>query len=634
MIRCRTLGPVSVSVDGSPAPPELLWRKHLALLIYLLLSPRRGRSREHLVGLLWSDKPESAARHSLNEALRVLRRSAGDDAVDTTGSQVRLGGGGFWTDLQEFEDRSAAGDWAAAAELVAGEFMEGFVVPGAIPYEEWLAAERRAWRGRSVEALTRWSAELLERGDAPAAGAAGLRACRLDPLSHSAHLSAMRSLALGGDRAAALGVYEEFTSRLRAELGAEPDGETRTLADRIRRERSWQLPPTVPAGAVEPRRPPLLGREHEMSQLLQLWARCRDERRAGMIVLEGDLGTGKTRLTEELVARTRLQGASTGSVRAVEADAAQPWNGVLALGRGGLLEAPGLAGASAGALAALAAELPEWADRFPAARAASPLPLGRALSDILRAATAEAPVVLVAEDAQWLDRESFLALIALTRDLKDGPLLILITAAPDPARPELDEIRSRLGRDIPGTALRLSPLSMEALLGLARWSLPSYSPVELERVVRRVATDSAGLPLLAVELFSAVAGGLDLGTGSGAWPEPFRTLDHTMPGDLPEAVVGAIRLSFRRLTPGAQSVLAAASVLGQRVEAGQLARATGLERAAVDQALDELEWRRWLTAGPQGYTFVASIVQQVIARDMLVPGQRQRIRERAGSAPG
>jgi len=66
------------------------------------------------------------------------------------------------------------------------------------------------------------------------------------------------------------------------------------------------------------------------------------------------------------------------------------------------------------------------------------------------------------------------------------------------------------------------------------------------------------------------------------------------------------------------------------VDAGQLARATDLERAAVDQALDELEWRRWLTAGPRGYSFVASIVQQVIARDMLVPGQRQRIRERAG----
>ena len=53
MIQCRTLGSIEVSVDGSPAPPELLWRKHLALLVYLARSPRQTRSREHLIGMLW-----------------------------------------------------------------------------------------------------------------------------------------------------------------------------------------------------------------------------------------------------------------------------------------------------------------------------------------------------------------------------------------------------------------------------------------------------------------------------------------------------------------------------------------------------------------------------------------------------
>ena len=51
MIVCRTLGPIEVTVDGAPAPPEMLWRKHLALLVYLARSPRQTRSREHLIGL-------------------------------------------------------------------------------------------------------------------------------------------------------------------------------------------------------------------------------------------------------------------------------------------------------------------------------------------------------------------------------------------------------------------------------------------------------------------------------------------------------------------------------------------------------------------------------------------------------
>ena len=62
MIRIRLLGPVEVSIDGRPAPRELTWRKTLALLIYLVLAPRRTRTREHLIGLLWADVPEQNAR--------------------------------------------------------------------------------------------------------------------------------------------------------------------------------------------------------------------------------------------------------------------------------------------------------------------------------------------------------------------------------------------------------------------------------------------------------------------------------------------------------------------------------------------------------------------------------------------
>src|SRR6476661_4210414 len=125
MISCQTLGPVGLSMDGGPAPPELMWRKHLALLIYLARSPR-GRTREHLVALLWPDKPEAAARHSLNEAIRVLRRYLGDNSVDTTGGQVRLTAGSLRLDVDQLEELARTGEWANAARLVAGEFLEGF----------------------------------------------------------------------------------------------------------------------------------------------------------------------------------------------------------------------------------------------------------------------------------------------------------------------------------------------------------------------------------------------------------------------------------------------------------------------------------------------------------------------------
>ena len=83
LVTARLLGPPQVLIDGASPPPELLWRKHLALCIALWTAPESRRSRDQLIGLLWSDKTEGAARHSLNEALRVIRRAVGDDAVDS-----------------------------------------------------------------------------------------------------------------------------------------------------------------------------------------------------------------------------------------------------------------------------------------------------------------------------------------------------------------------------------------------------------------------------------------------------------------------------------------------------------------------------------------------------------------------
>jgi predicted ATPase len=196
--------------------------------------------------------------------------------------------------------------------------------------------------------------------------------------------------------------------------------------------------------------------------------------------------------------------------------------------------------------------------------------------------------------------------------------------------PEIDQLRARIGRDLTGAAVSLGPLGIAELRELARRILPRFDEGEVDRVARRVAIDSAGIPLLAVELLRAVALGMDLAGISGAWPEPLKTLDQTLPGDLPTAVVSAIRVGFGRLSRGARTVLAAASVLEDRVPVDVLARATDVSQAELIEALDELEWHRWLVSEPRGYEFTARIVRQVVARDMLTPGQRRRVLERLG----
>src|SRR5207248_2719992 len=232
--------------------------------------------------------------------------------------------------------------------------------------------------------------------------------------------------------------------------------ETRALVDRIRQGRAWHLPETASAPTgPESRRAPLVGRSRELERLVATWATCRGGR-SGVVIVEGDGGTGKTRLAEELAGRARLDGAVIAAVRAVEADRSDPWSGVLGIARAGLLDAPGIAAASPAILAGLRGSAP----------LAAP---ARAFSEALRVVADEQPVMLVVDDAHWLDRESLLALGAAARDLTRSRVLLLITAAPHERREELDQVRAHLGRELAGATVTLGPLDGDALHALARW---------------------------------------------------------------------------------------------------------------------------------------------------------------------
>lgn len=629
MIHARTLGPVALAVEGAAPPPELLWRKNLGLLLYLARSPRGARSREHLVGLFWADKPEAAARHSLNEAIRTLRSVLGDERVDTSGGQVRLDPAVVHLDVAELEQLAGAGDWAGAAALAGGQFCEGFAIAGGSAFEDWLAAERAHWTQRQVDVLLRWAEEQECRGSTSGAMRAAERALRLEPTSEPALRMRLRSLALAGDRNGALACFDRFRRDLTEQLGIEPGPETLALVERLKHGQApWRRGPARPSPAAETRRIPLTGRERDLERVLGAAQASRLGPRATVVVVEGHPGVGRTRLIEEVAERAALDGSSVIAARAVAADRGDPASGILALARGGLLEAPGIAGAPSSALESLASHSTEWAERFRIAPAAETVPLGRALVEVVRAAAAERPVVLIVDDAQFLDADSYGALEILLRDLARAPVALLLSTTAENPPAELDAIRARFGRDVAGEVVRLQPLASADVERLVAHVIPDIGAGQRDRIARRVLTDSAGLPLLAVELLHAIASGLEPEELAGGWPAPLRTLDHTLPGDLPDTLVAAIRVGFRLLGGDAQRTLATAAVLGDRVTPRELAAITGLPDDRTIAALDELEWSRWLVADPRGYAFTARIVRDVVGRDMLTPGQRQRIAER------
>jgi DNA-binding SARP family transcriptional activator len=594
MISLRLLGPVEISIDGHAPPPELLWRKHLGLFVYLLRSPGRCRPREHLAAVLWGDHPDAAARHSLNEALRALRRAFGPDAVRSDGEQVALALRPTSVDLDELERALESEALEEAARLVRGPFAR-------------VGAARVA----------------ADRGEIGAASDLARRAIDLEPSSDVAIGALMRAMALAGDREGALAQFERHRVDLE-QLDRRLSPELVALAGRIRSERGPRPIARERSQRLATRRFPLVGRDVELSGLLAAWREAARGSHSLPLLIVGDQGSGKTRLIEELAARVRLEGGAVAKVRAVEADSSLPDAGLLALATSGLDEVPGVASAPPAALAGLSRRSGVWAERFPAVPDAEPLELGRALAEVTRAAAAEQPLLIAIDDAEWLDRESLLWLAALVRELERVPIAMLLAAAPTPARDELVMFRQTVASGGTGF-VKLAGLQSAVIRQLAALAVPSYDSDALDRLARRVERDSAGLPLLVVELLHAVSAGLELGLMDATWPRPFHTLSQTFPADLPEPVIAAVRVGFRRLSRPAQQALAACAVLGDPVAEPRLESATGLSRQEIGAALDELEWARWLQADRRGYAFVGRIVREVVLRDLVTQGQRLRI---------
>ena len=619
MIRLQTLGTLEVTMDGAEAPAELLWKKNIALLLYLARSPKRRCTREQLIGLLWPDKDDAAARQSMREAIRMVRHYVGD-RFTAKGDVIQLLDGAVELDTDQLEKLVKQRDWAHATPLINGPFLFGFKIPDSSSFEDWLTVERSHWDGLCVDALLRHAEERLDAGDELGAGAPITKARKLDSLSQRAVRAELRRFAGTDNRSEALHVFDDFVKQSQRDGGMAVEPETKALVDRLRSGRAWHLPK-----AVASRRVPLLGRDRELAAALAQWRHARGGRLA-LLVIEAESGGGKTRFLEELATRAAVDGGVVIGMRAVPADLDHPASAILSLARGGLVGAPGVAGANPGALAALAAHASEWAERFPQPSvAAKPWTLDAAVAEVLRVTTAERPHLIVFDDAQWIDPTSYEMLEQFARNLARAPMLIVLATTPEPAPPKLAELRARIGRDIPGAAISLGKLDHDAILRLIQWALPAYKGEAADRLTRRIAADSGGLPLLTVEICHAMAEGLDLESTNGAWPHPLRTLDSTFPGDLPDTIVAAIRVNFRCLTRPAQQALVATAILGERVAAPRIGCATELTGDALHAALDELEWRRWLVAESRGYVFVARIVRDVVARDMVTQGERQRI---------
>jgi TolB-like protein/lipopolysaccharide biosynthesis regulator YciM len=217
--------------DGSAI--ELPTRKAEALLAYLACRAGDAQPRDRLTALLWGERADAQARHSLSQTLTSIRRALNGAAsiLSVDRDTVTLRTRAADIDVVAFKRLAASDspdDLRAAADLYRGPFLDGFKLRDSA-FDEWLQQERAQLYELAVAVLIKLARCQVTAGDLESAAAALNRALVLDPLAEEAHRQLIRLHLDQGAYNTAIRRYRQCAEILKRELNTVPEPATTEL---------------------------------------------------------------------------------------------------------------------------------------------------------------------------------------------------------------------------------------------------------------------------------------------------------------------------------------------------------------------------------------------------------------------
>ncbi|CAG0934368.1 Putative HTH-type transcriptional regulator [Thermoflexales bacterium] len=307
------LGPLQVVIDGQ-AVSSFAYNKARALLAYLAVEAGRSQQRDTIVGLLWPETPDAAARTSLRQVLASLRDTIGpgDSAAPflvTTRDTLQFNPASDYTlDVTRFVSLletcakhrhrhisrcpACAVRLEEAVALYRGDFLAQLSSVDSVLFEEWLVVKREALHQQAVEALTHLAHYHERWGDSTRARQLLLRLIEVEPWDETAYAHLMRLLARAGQRSAALVQYETCRRILAEQFGVEPSPATQKLIAQIRAGLPLEEVPSSRSTELPSITTKLIGRDVELTELSDLLS----DPAQRLLTISGPGGMGKTRL--------------------------------------------------------------------------------------------------------------------------------------------------------------------------------------------------------------------------------------------------------------------------------------------------------------------------------------------------
>jgi DNA-binding SARP family transcriptional activator len=681
--RIQLCGRLSVEIDGVQLSGRLRGKQVPLLLAYLVLNRGRPVGRDELIDALWPDQAPVSQDAALRTLLSRLRSSLGAGSLAGRDEVILSLPEPVWIDIEAaaaevgralaaLEQDDARRAWALAQ--VPFNIASRGLLPGV--QASWLEAPRRELEEVHLLALEIIGRAGLVMGGMGGAGGAGgtliqsaERAGRslieAEPYRESGYVLLMEALAVRGNVAEAIRVFERLRTLLRDELGTSPSPDAIAAHERLlrplgrtrdarsdylgavdgapgapgepgAREGGLGAPavPGIPLPAELRQRSQrwLVGRERELAELEDEWVRaCREARSGRLVLLAGDAGIGKTTLSAEVARRVHDEGAIVLAGRSPR-ETVVPYQPILEALRhwatnASLGDLRTTAREYGSELARLIPELRRRAPELPPPPVDEPeterYRLFEAVVGLLTELSRSAPVLLVLDDLQWADRPTLLLLRHLARAATPARVLILASYRSTERAGSFSTALTELLRDHLASQLDIGGLNEQDTAELVHrraGETPSRS------FANALYAETEGNPFFVEEIVRQLTeAGVHAGSASAADLQRF---------GLPEGVKQVIAWRLGRLEASAIELLRVAAVIGRSVDASLLERVSLL---AEDEFLSALE--EALAAGllveaderPGFYLFSHGLIRETLYEGMSIP-RRARLHKRVGEA--
>lgn len=616
-MQVSVLGDLDVHVAGEPV--DLGGRKPRALLGLLVAAEGRAVPVEQLIDQVWPEGPPARVEASLQSYVARLRRALEPDRdARRPADRLRTHVGGYALDVDEHAVdarrfvatvRAARARAGAEPDAAVAGLTEALALWRGTPYQGLDSPSLRAEATRLDELRAGAVADLWElrirRGEHLEAVADLEQLTRLEPLRE--RLWALLALALyrSARQGDALAALRRAREHLADELGVDPGPELRRLEEAILRHdpeldvpaAAAAAPPATaappPAATPVPAQPPVLhGREAHLARA----AAALDDATRGrgrVVIVSGEPGIGKTRLSDELTALATARGFRTGR-GGWEADAVPAlWGWTRAvhqlLGRTDVLDV--------GDDVDVASASFRQAD---------------ALRDALGVDGGGAPSLLVLDDVHWADAGSLRLLRRIAADLATMPLVIVVAVRSDPA-----EISDAVA-DLLAALARVDPVRIEldglSAADIGAWVSEQTARPVPEEVAAELERRTDGNPFYVTEL-------VRLFVSEGALTDPTAAAW----GQVPGGVRDVVRHRLSQLTDEAVALLRTAAVAGRSFDLAVVVRAGQSDDETAEAAIEAAQVRGLVgEEGPGRFRFSHALVRDALYEATPAP-QRARL---------